>query len=132
MNKKLMIAGLILAIFMSGCGKKEAGNETEANKESVQVTLEDSEKAVQEEFFDFAKLSNYEFVFSSGAGGWRTFLVIEDDGSFHGQYSDSEMGSVGEDYPNGTYYLSDFTGKMSVSEKINDYTYALKIENIDY
>jgi uncharacterized protein YecT (DUF1311 family) len=42
------------------------------------------------------------------------------------------MGSVGEDYPNGTYYLSDFTGKMSVSEKINDYTYALEIENVDY
>ena len=132
MNKKLMIAGLILAIFMSGCGKKDAGNETKENIESVKVTLEDSEKTEQEELFDLSKLSDYEFYFSSGAGGWRTFLDIEEDGSFRGQYSDSEMGSVGEDYPNGTYYLSDFTGKMSVSEKINDYTYALKIENIDY
>ncbi len=135
MRKKWMMIGLMLAIFTVGCGNKSESTES---TESVQVVIEESEKETElesevlEESFDFAELSKVEFNFSSGAGGWRTYLKIEPDGSFRGQYSDSEMGSVGEDYPNGTYYVSDFTGRFSVSKKIDENTYVLKIEELNY
>ena len=36
-----------------------------------------------------------EFVFSSGAGAWRTAIVLNQDGSFNGAYLDSDMGDRG-------------------------------------
>ena len=80
--------------------------------------------------FSYGDLENVEFSFSSGAGGWRTYLYIEYDGRFYGQYSDSEMGSVGEGYPNGSYYVCDFEGKFKEPVKVNDYTYSLEIAEI--
>jgi hypothetical protein len=53
------------------------------------------------------------FVFSSGAGGWGTEIEIKEDGSFTGDYHDSDMGDTGEGYPYGTVYLCNFTGKFS-------------------
>ena len=48
-----------------------------------------------------------EFVFSSGAGAWRTAIVLNQDGSFNGAYLDSDMGDRGNDYPKGTHYICD-------------------------
>ena len=79
----------------------------------------------------FAKLSE-SFYFSSGAGGWGTELVILPDGSFEGSFHDSEMGSTGPEYPKGSLYLSIFKGKFSAPEKVNDYTYSMKLLNIEY
>ena len=55
-----------------------------------------------------------ELEFSSGAGAWRTLLILNADGSFTGHYSDSDMGDAGEDYPNGTLYLCSFSGRFEV------------------
>lgn len=55
-----------------------------------------------------------ELVFSSGAGAWRTTLLLNADGSFTGQYSDSDMGDAGEGYPNGTLYLCTFSGRFEI------------------
>lgn len=55
-----------------------------------------------------------ELIFSSGAGAWRTLLILNADGSFTGHYSDSDMGDAGEDYPNGTLYLCSFSGRFEV------------------
>lgn len=71
-----------------------------------------------------------EFSFLSGAGGWRTYIILNVDGTFKGQYHDSEMGSMGEDYPNGSVYISDFSGKFEYVEKINDYSYKMRLANI--
>ncbi len=54
-----------------------------------------------------------DFVFSSGAGGWSTDIEISSDGSFVGEYHDSDMGDIGEGYPNGTLYICGFSGKFS-------------------
>lgn len=64
-----------------------------------------------ESTLQFSKLSKYQFVFSSGVGAWQTMLNINEDGSFKGYYSDSDMGDTGEGYPNGIIYLSVFEGK---------------------
>ncbi len=79
----------------------------------------------------FQELSKWNFEFSSGAGAWSTELKIEADGSFTGSYHDSDMGTTGKDYPDGTVYLCDFSGKLAPAEKINDYTYKTRLEKLE-
>ena len=55
-----------------------------------------------------------ELAFSSGAGAWRTILILNPDGTFTGKYSDSDMGDTGTTYPNGTVYLCSFSGRFDV------------------
>lgn len=82
--------------------------------------------------FSFQNLSAKEFAFSSGVGAWATVLHIEADGSFSGAYYDSDMGDIGDDYPNGTYYQCVFTGQFTQPEKVNDYTWSTQISQITY
>lgn len=93
---------------------------------------ENTESVVQNGEFSFQELQNLDFWFSSGAGGWATILQIHPDGSFEGQYHDSEMGSMGEGYPNGTMYQANFNGQFTQPVKVNDYTYSMQIETIHY
>lgn len=81
--------------------------------------------------FSFSNISQIEFLFASGAGAWGTWLTIDDDGTFSGNYHDSEMGSAGADYPNGICYLCRFSGKFSEPVKVNDYTYSVKLEQLE-
>jgi hypothetical protein len=68
------------------------------------------------------------FAFSSGAGGWSTDIEISEDGSFVGQYHDSDMGVTGEGYPNGTLYICNFSGKFSNPEPTDkEYVYSMKL-----
>jgi hypothetical protein len=76
--------------------------------------------------FDFSVLSGWEFEFTSGAGGWMTVVYIEPDGTFSGEFHDSEMGSAGEDYPDGTIYVCNFTGRFTAAQKISEYEYSMK------
>ena len=71
-----------------------------------------------------------EFTFASGAGAWCTFLLLEHDGSFKGSYHDSEMGSNAEEYPKGTCYVCEFSGKFDNIVKINDYCYSMILTEI--
>lgn len=72
-----------------------------------------------------------EFVFSSGAGGWGTYLYINADGTFTGEYHDSDMGDTGSGYSNGTVYICNFSGKFTVPKKLNEYVYSMNIESLD-
>ena len=82
--------------------------------------------------FSFEEVKNIEFYFSSGVGGWDTHLMIEPDGSFAGNYHDSDMGDTGEGYTYGTLYFCDFTGSFSDPVKVDDYTYTFEIESLDF
>lgn len=83
-----------------------------------------------EESFSYVDVSELEFCFSSGVGAWATFLRIDENGNFEGSYHDSDMGTIGEGYPNGTVYVCDFSGQFSELEKVNEYTYSSEIESI--
>lgn len=72
-----------------------------------------------------------ELCFASGAGGWSTYLVLFEDGSFEGSYYDSDMGVTGPGYPNGTCYASDFYGEFTDIEKVNEYTYKMTLSWYD-
>ena len=72
-----------------------------------------------------------EFYFSSGAGGWATEITLNDDGTFNGQYHDSDMGDSGTGYSNGTVYICNFSGKFTMPQKINEYIYSMNLESLD-
>lgn len=62
-----------------------------------------------------------EFIFSSGAGAWMTVLNIADDGTFTGEYHDSNYDEV---------YICNFSGRFSKPEKISEYIYSMNLEHI--
>lgn len=93
---------------------------------SVQANL-----AQAEEGFAYEDVSDLQFGFSSGVGAWGTILNVHEDGSFEGSYHDSDMGDIGDGYPNGTVYLSNFSGQFGEPEKQNEYTYSVDIQEIE-
>ena len=146
MKKKMtafILAGSIV-LLAGGCGGREitqpegiADTENQSNpmtEMSEEIEKEDTEYAGtgEDREFSFADLKRSEFWFCSGAGGWATILNVKEDGSFYGEYFDGEMGSTGEDYPHGTMYQCDFTGQFGQPQKVNDYTYAVRIEELNY
>ena len=62
-----------------------------------------------------------EFIFTSGAGGWMTALNIADDGTFTGEYYDSNNDEI---------YICNFSGRFSKPKKINDYMYSMNLESL--
>ncbi|MDD6615025.1 MAG: DUF1311 domain-containing protein [Lachnospiraceae bacterium] len=83
-----------------------------------------------EEAFSYENVSDLEFYFSSGAGAWWTELQIHEDGTFEGHYQDADMGDSGDDYPNGTVYICDFSGQFSELVKVNEYIYSTSIQEM--
>ena len=71
-----------------------------------------------------------DLIFSSGVGAWSTALRLERDGTFSGEHHDSDMGVDGEDHPNGTIYICDFSGRFSELEKVDKYSYSLTLAEI--
>ena len=88
-------------------------------------------ETLERENSDIFSLLPSEFVFSSGAGGWATEITLNDDGTFNGQYHDSDMGDSGTGYSNGTVYICDFSGKFTMPKKINEYIYSMNLETLD-
>ena len=76
----------------------------------------------------FAKLSGLEWSFCSGVGGWSTDMRILADGTFSGEFHDSEMGEAADEYPFGTVYGCSFMGKMSVIENIDENTWRIRVD----
>ena len=67
-------------------------------------------------------------LFAGGAGAWGDFLLVKPDGSFSGEYHDSDMGIADEnEYPKGTVFIDRYSGKFGNFIKIDDYTYKLTV-----
>lgn len=89
-----------------------------------------TENYIDDKFSVFKNLPKI-FYFCSGAGGWETFFNLEIDGTFTGQYSNSNMGDTGDEYPNGTIEICKFNGEFASPEKINEYIYYVKLNYIN-
>ncbi len=76
----------------------------------------------------FMRLEGMEWSFSSGVGGWSTDMRILSDGSFSGEFHDSEMGEFADEYPYGTVYGCSFTGRLSVIEQVDKNTWKLRVD----
>ena len=80
----------------------------------------------------FAQFDGMTWSFCSGAGAWSTDLKIQPDGSFIGDYHDSDMGDTAETYPNGTVYICSFSGKMSLVEQVDENSWKLRVDELTY
>jgi|GEM_PF-1192771 len=72
---------------------------------------------IDEGAFTFASLEG-EYWFLSGAGGWKTQMLIEADGSFMGSHRDADAGVT---------YLCDFYGRFGDARQIDDYTCSVRL-----
>ena len=68
--------------------------------------------------------------FSSGAGAWSTELTLNPDGSFTGLFVDSDMGSDGDGFPNGTRYVCQFHGRFGTFAQLTDASWSLALEEL--
>jgi hypothetical protein len=139
---------LVLLLVTSGCGANKDTASNTKNTSSTSMSKKESSDSKQQttetsvhkneqteniskddELFKeaFGK-SGEKFMFSSGAGAWRTYLTINSDGSFSGEYTDSDMG--GADGP--LLSRSKFTGQFGKVTKISDQDYSFEILSIDY
>lgn len=110
----------------------EQDEDTSLKEESVEneAANESGDSAMAECSFEY--LSNYDFEFASGAGGWSTNFTIEKDGYFKGNFHDSEMGVCGDDYPDGTMYSSVFKGHFKDFTYVDDHKYEMTLADITY
>ena len=76
------------------------------------------------------QLANMTWSFSSGVGGWSTDIRTAAGGSFSGEYHDSEMGETGDGFPNGSIYHCNFTGKLSLQEQVDAFTWKVRIDSL--
>ncbi|MBR5111494.1 MAG: hypothetical protein IK099_15045 [Clostridia bacterium] len=79
----------------------------------------------------FADLTDLDWRFSSGVGAWYTFMWLEEDGTFTGEFHDSEMGETGEGYPDGTVYGCLFHGKMTLVGQVDEYSWKIHVDALD-
>lgn len=146
-----LLSACMLALSLAGCAPKASTEpvriegekipeetRAEAPEEIRAEVPEDAAKETQtqtgeEEYkLTFSDLAGLSFYFSSGVGGWATELMIRKDGSFSGEFFDGEMGVTGEDYPNGTMYQSNFSGRFSQPVQVNGYTWSMGLEELKY
>ena len=114
--KKLLVYLAILAAILSGCG-------SDAPEEN---SITEQDRAAEEIMLLPDGLPR-DFTFCSGVGAWSTELTLNRDGTFSGMHHDSDMGSIGEGYPNGTVYTCRFEGRFKIVKQINEYTYSLRL-----
>ncbi len=95
-----------------------------------EVSASETEEVRSQEPYILPDVFPLELLFSSGAGGWGTTMVLNRDGSFEGCFEDHELGSRGEDYPNGSVYLCNFEGTFGGLSQVNDHTYTMILEEL--
>lgn len=69
----------------------------------------------------YDEINGKSFIFSSGAGAWRTSIRFIEDGEFSGVYSDANGPEV---------IISEFTGRFDIQEKMDEFTYLLDLNTL--
>lgn len=113
------------AVLMTACTFCADAGETEKLSQPAAQTG-------QAPVMDILKQVPEQFVFSSGAGAWATELNLSDDGTFTGMYHDSNMGQEIDQYPGGVVYICEFAGAFTDFQKVDDYTYRMKLGSLTY
>jgi hypothetical protein len=108
-----------------------AAEKTEAEPEVVAEEPEAIEEEPDEVAADevneafqwiYDELSGKSFIFSSGAGAWRTAFTFTDNGTFSGTYSDANGPEI---------FVSEFVGQFAINEEVDEFTYRLDLTNFD-
>lgn len=139
----LLVLALCLGL-LAGCGGKPAqeeapASETEPTPPAEAPTQNETQEPAEQPEADaptteapdtLSDVLPMTFTFSSGAGAWRTALTLNQDGSFAGQYLDSEMGGTGDGYPNGNAYICTFSGQFGDFRQVDDHTWAMTLSEL--
>lgn len=128
--KKFWIIGicvLLVAVMLAGCscerGDIDPTEVTEATEEEF------TQEATGEEIL-LPIEDGLDMLYATGASAWGTVICLNADGSFTGNYHDSEMGMGGDGYEM-TVFESVFSGKFKDIEKIEDYAYSMKLDCVE-
>ncbi|MCM1261340.1 MAG: hypothetical protein NC313_01365 [Butyrivibrio sp.] len=83
--------------------------------------------------FSFGDITDKTF-YLSGTGTWNTHLHINDDGSFEGEHIAVNRGTayISEAHPGGIADYCEFSGAFGDLEKVDAYTYKMKLISIEY
>ncbi len=130
--KALALSGAMLLTLCACGGRTTAPTPSAAAEPTQSQPPEETATPASIDEADFFDALPRHFSFLSGAGGWSTELYLNGDGSFAGDYHDSDMGDIGEGYPNGTVYHCNFTGKFVQPEKLDEFTYSITLEELTY
>ena len=138
LKKYLMVSGLCILI-LCGCSSKEQEqhseqstdlpteqDQSESDAES-QIQLEpDTENQTPENEDTEAvfEMLPSEFTFTDGAGAWYTNIMLNQDGTFTGEYKDYSASDNGEGR------FSSFRGKFAELQKIDEYTYSMNLDSL--
>lgn len=122
MKKLFVLVFLVIFSFnMIGCRKNTNVIDVADKKKDITVLSEVIEEIKQP----------LELTFSSGVGGWYNSVVLNSDGTFKGHYQDTDMGTFGGDYPDGTVYICDYHGKFGEFKKVDETTYKLTLKELN-
>ncbi len=127
--KALLI--FLAALLLTGCSREVTSVTTIPSTQETVVEMQIPETTEESRVFSYAELQFCPFTFASGAGAWQTLLQVYPDGSFRGEYLDSEMGDAGEDYPKGTCYIASFSGQFGAAQWVDDTTWRLPIVKLN-
>ena len=100
-----------------------------SSEEAAGTGSSGTESAVQKES-ELPDALPLDFRFSSGAGAWYTVITLNQDGSFSGEYCDSDMGDSGDAYPHGKEYICNFSGRFDTVVQIDSNTYSMTLSEI--
>lgn len=101
----------------------ETENDTgkEQSRNVAEEQMESEETLPLEESMDF--------IFASGAGAWGTLLTLHTDGTFTGNFGDTDMSEDGDGYK-AIHYFCNFSGKFGNIRKLNEYSYSMTLEEL--
>lgn len=136
----LILVLLLTATAFAGCEKphkedasasapqisSDASSHESSSVNSQEVSSEADEETVMLPTLD----GGMTFSFSSGVGAWSTEIGIRADGTFDGEFHDSDMGSTGEGYPDGTVSVCVFSGRFENIEKIDEHSYKMTLGEV--
>lgn len=139
----------VLILSVCGCEKKNEAKENvaatnEIKEDGIETAPEEElgeiEEAVDKEIDEKEEIAGTKaegfdqfegtYAFRSGVGAWATEVTLSKDGSFTGEYHDTDMGDMNEEYPNGTVYSCVFEGKFKDLEPVDDYVFTAKLDYI--
>lgn len=121
---KIIMSVVICSLFICGCTSND-----EKDKDKVDEKITINGYTVTEKSNEFPEDFAQKYIFSSGVGGWWTQIGVNKDGTFSGNYQDSEMGNSGDGYDY-TLYQCDFQGKFEMVGKLDEYSYLVKLSEL--
>lgn len=106
---------------------RDADKSLSENLEDFQSAMISAYKSIIPEEIDSLPITEtLEMRFSSGAGAWATMLTLNPDGSFVGDYLDT---NVGGDYPEQN--VCQFHGRFGKVEKLTENAWLLTLEELE-